>query len=383
MINTLSIENYKSIVDLSLNLSHFNVFVGENGSGKSNILEALCLTGAATLNQLDNERLIARGVKLTSPKLMFSALSSLSHSEQIVLKVSSGVAHKSYVLQNSGNINNSWHLQDELQQQSLSKYSDLIQELKTPDLAQSRKMQLLFDAEQLLKGLPIADGLLEFEQGISPFNDLSQFKIYSPESSRLRSGYDENFSEPVGLQGQGTLQLIKKLQSNEECFRDLCESLSAFEGFEEIDEINDEHIVIRDYYVNTVINQQNMSDGFLFVLFCLGLVISPNTPSVFAIDHLDTALNPKLCTKLAEEIAKLAKKYNKQVFATTHNPGVLDGIDLASDDERLFVVSRGRQGQTKVKRISVDQKPISASGESLKLSEAFLRGYLGGLPKGF
>jgi hypothetical protein len=47
------------------------------------------------------------------------------------------------------------------------------------------------------------------------------------------------------------------------------------------------------------------------------------------------------------------------------------------------VVSRNKQGHTRYKRITLKDKPRSSSNEDLKLSEAFLRGYLGGLPKGF
>jgi AAA15 family ATPase/GTPase len=37
--NRVHIKNFKSIVDLPLDLAPINVFIGENGSGKSNILE--------------------------------------------------------------------------------------------------------------------------------------------------------------------------------------------------------------------------------------------------------------------------------------------------------------------------------------------------------
>jgi AAA15 family ATPase/GTPase len=112
-------------------------------------------------------------------------------------------------------------------------------------------------------------------------------------------------------------------------------------------------------------------------------MVSDDTPKIFAIDNIDVALNPKLCTKLIKELTRLAKKYNKQVFVTTHNPAILDGIDLGDDEQRLLVFSRNKQGHTRYKRIKLEDKPRSSSDEELKLSEAFLRGYLGGLPKGF
>ena len=78
-------------------------------------------------------------------------------------------------------------------------------------------------------------------------------------------------------------------------------------------------------------------------------------------------------------ISELATKHKKQVLLTTHNPAILDGINLGDDEQRLFVVSRSRTGQTKVSRI-MNKEKLPAN---LKLSEAFLNGFLGGLPKTF
>lgn len=41
MIETITIKNFKSITQINLSLGNVNVFIGANGSGKSNILEAI------------------------------------------------------------------------------------------------------------------------------------------------------------------------------------------------------------------------------------------------------------------------------------------------------------------------------------------------------
>ena len=41
MIENLSIKNFKSIKDLSIDCKRINLFIGEPNAGKSNILEAL------------------------------------------------------------------------------------------------------------------------------------------------------------------------------------------------------------------------------------------------------------------------------------------------------------------------------------------------------
>ena len=55
MIEKIHIQNFKSIYDLEIEVGKVNLFIGENGSGKSNLLEALVFVSASDLNKLDNE----------------------------------------------------------------------------------------------------------------------------------------------------------------------------------------------------------------------------------------------------------------------------------------------------------------------------------------
>ena len=98
--------------------------------------------------------------------------------------------------------------------------------------------------------------------------------------------------------------------------------------------------------------------------------------SFFAIDNIDNAMNPKLGSELIKLLAKLAKDHDKQVILTTHNPSILDGLDLKDDEQRLFVISRNKTGQTQAIRV-----PYRETDE--RLSTRFIRGSIGGLPKNF
>ena len=119
----------------------------------------------------------------------------------------------------------------------------------------------------------------------------------------------------------------------------------------------------------------------MLLLFYFALFSNDLTPRFFAIDNIDTSLNPKLCEKLTMELVSLTNLHNKQVLLTTHNPSVLDGLNLDDDAQRLFVVYRGERGQTLVRRV---RKPTRSDGAlPIRLSEAFLHGALGGLPTSF
>ena len=77
------------------------------------------------------------------------------------------------------------------------------------------------------------------------------------------------------------------------------------------------------------------------------------------------------------DITELAEARGKQVVITTHNPAMLDGLDLTDDAQRLFVCERDLDGATTVRRVTAPKRP------GVALSEALLRGYLGGLPGNF
>lgn len=89
MLVTVRIENYKSVEKVVLSLGRINVFIGENGAGKSNILEAIALAGAAQARKLDNEFLASRGIRVSGPQLMRSAFTARKTREPI--KVSADV----------------------------------------------------------------------------------------------------------------------------------------------------------------------------------------------------------------------------------------------------------------------------------------------------
>ncbi|MBR6188483.1 MAG: AAA family ATPase [Prevotella sp.] len=48
MISNITIENYKSIINVSLPLGRFNLLIGANGCGKTNILEGIAIGTAAS-----------------------------------------------------------------------------------------------------------------------------------------------------------------------------------------------------------------------------------------------------------------------------------------------------------------------------------------------
>lgn len=74
MLDSLDVKGFKSIRSAAMDLGVVNVFVGANGSGKSNVLEALGVLGATLFGAVDPEPLEYRGVRPGLPSLYKTSL---------------------------------------------------------------------------------------------------------------------------------------------------------------------------------------------------------------------------------------------------------------------------------------------------------------------
>jgi len=380
MIEKIHIQNFKSIYDLEIEVGRVNVFIGENGSGKSNLLEALVFVSASESNMLSNEFLFPRGMRVPEPELMRSAFFEEDREKDIHINIElNGNIIKEFEFKNSNTEYSKWI--------EIENDTSIIMKMILENRPSQNTKGLDKRTLEYLKQLEEKD-ILRYEK--MEKNKLTNFIIYSPEYEELRNFTDEGQIQPLGVKGEGLYKLLKVVNNYEDktYIKTIIESLQLFDWFDDITidkdlAFGEKKLTIKDKYLYKEIDQRSTNEGFLFILFYVTLIVAKETPKAFAIDNIDSFLNPKLCTKLMILVVELAKKYDKQIFLTTHNPAILDGINLNDDEQRLFVVSRNKKGYTRTKNITVENKPKSSNDEPLKLSEAFLRGYLGGLPKGF
>lgn len=385
MIDNITIQNYKSIKNLSINLGRINVFIGANGSGKSNILEAMAIGAAAANRKLDNEFLALRGIRISDPRLMRNAFDIEDTDKPITISFKRKNYLKEYILSNDNADYSTWKVENNELKSFRTKNHHLITKLKKAILDKD------INVENELKKLEEKD----LEVFLSTLSEktkdstshpiakkLEKFIIYSPENNELRKFEAEAKIEPLGIYGEGLFKLIKSMDEEElKALKANLDIIDWFEDFSIRDDLstNERKIQLKDRYIDdnvSFFDQRSANEGFLFLMFYLSLLISKYTPKVFGIDNIDNALNPKLCKDLLKCFVKLSEKNDRQVLLTTHNPAILDGMNINDESQRLFVVFRNLQGITKIKRI--DSKSFDYDG-NVRLSEAFSRGYIGGL----
>ena len=419
MVKHLHIENFKSIAKLDLDLDRFNIFIGENGCGKSNILEAIALGAASSANQLKKEVLVSRGIRVTRPETMRAMFSSSNAKKSVNISFTLSQKAKNGLKSNinsGNNIISEKIISFELQNRN-KPYSDWFDKDKIDGMSEFSRyfMDVFFSSKEeamdsngntsveiskikdMIKELEIDESEKKFTKDFlkrmfidtynkSIYDDtLAGFAIYSPENSYLRKFEDEERIQPLGNKGEGLFKLLKVFsdEKKQTSLNTLKKYLKMIDWFDDIEipgqAFGGEKIInLKDRFIDEqiFIQQHNANEGFLFLLFYLSLLISNDTPKFFAVDNVETSFNPKLCSEVIKVFNELSREKNKQVILTTHNPHILDGLNLEDNEQRLYVIRRNSNGETIAKRI----KP---SRLSRKLSEAWMLGYIGGLPNNF
>jgi predicted ATPase len=411
VISEIQIENFKSIAKLALKPGRITVLIGENGSGKSNILEAIAFAAAASANKLDDEFLFNRGIRVTEMDWMTSAFvkpvdataGKPLFGQPISLRVAGTNADRPLEMKISrapslrkfggdrwavGFTVPSGLIEEEMKGEGfVQDFENLRQQMPAnipPEVADQV-------ARIMVAQMKVTQRMRKSTPEIAAALALRDFLIYAPENSVLRNFETEGAIKPLGTKGEGLLKLLSTMAAtgNGKFSADLKSHLGLLGWFGDVQIPTEEdeakgRLRIRDKWLPDdfpVFDQRSANEGFLYLLFYFTLFLSKQTPVFFAIDNIDNSLNPKLCAELMRQIAILAAKSGKQVICTTHNPAVLDGLDLKDDQQRLYVVRRDSEGLTTVNRVNAPRP--RPDGPSIRLSAAFMSGMLGGVPEHF
>lgn len=392
MIRNLDIKGFKSLIlDKPVELGRVNCFIGANGVGKSNILEALGILGAAANGVVDDESLLRRGVRAGVPRLYKSSFASERTLPHISLAVESesGACYRVSLLNPLDSPEPAWSYKTEF----LSAGNE-------PILSDGVRNKKNLNSQAGLAALKLVE-LEENNDAARLMKALQNYAIYCPNTPVLRGiSPDQQSRSPVGLNGgqlaDGFDQLLRYLEAQPEG-----ETLLD-QVFELIDWVTDIRMTIQagallspkvprtkelikftDRFMMKSRNEltaYDASEGALYILFAAILCLLPRAPLIFAIDNLDQALNPRLLAALTARLAAWLKfSGNRQLLFTAHNPAVLDGLDLTNPEIRLFAVERNSNGLTQIRRIELSEQ-LRSLNKDYPLSRLWIMGHLGAIP---
>ncbi|NDY58156.1 AAA family ATPase [Desulfovibrio sulfodismutans] len=393
MITKIKIHGFKSICNFELNLGKINVFIGSNGSGKSNILEAIGVLSAAASGRVDDESLIRRGVRPGLPRLYKSSFKSERTSPHIFFTAENENTSYSVSLHNP--------LKD-----PKSAWSYKTENLRSKDttiVSRGVKSSHRFDPYQGLAALRIVD-LGETDNATKLLSTLREYAIYTPNTPTLRGVTpDLQSREPIGLSGGRLAEALRELQRIASKDEDLQEKLDEFYSTLEWASHIDTKLTANDLLSPSVprtkylirftdrymVDKRNTltafdaSEGALYVIFLSILSLSPFIPSLIAVDNLDQSLNPRLTKALIGMMCDLTINHweDQQILFTSHNPAALDGLPLDNPNINLFSVDRDNYGHTIANKIDLtDAVKELCRKNDWPLSRLWMMGHLGGVP---
>jgi predicted ATPase len=394
MIDRVTIQGFKSIVGAEIALGRLNVFVGANGSGKSNVLEAVGLLGCAVSGRVGEEAFRFRGVRPGSPKLFKTAFDGERIPRLIRLEAAAGRDEYRVSLDNpTERPNTFWTLSAEtieaagrsVASRSLAGASFMDDKGARLTAAKPEKSQGIVPLLRTLRGDEPAGELLRA---------LESFAIYTPFTPMLRGMIpDPSPREPVGLTGGGLTEALRDLTARDHVAAAALqrEVLALVDWASAFRTSRFEGPAGRPLYFvdakmrpgRNTLAAADASEGALYVIFLMILLLHPAAPRFFAVDNIDSALHPRLARALvgrAQELL-LANGNDRQLIVTTHNPLVLDALRLSDDRVRLFVVSReSGTGFTTIRRIEHSDALERAKARGRTLSQLWVEGTLGGVP---
>ncbi len=394
IIDEITIKGFKSIQEQTISLGQMNVFIGTNGAGKSNFLEALAMLSASSEGGIDYSKLANKGARLSSPEIFRSSFKNTIRKKYFDINVK--LSEYEYDMK----VNSS---------EKFSYFSERFSVDGKQIGGRSGAGATLNDSS--IDKLDQTKSILGLAQTFdAPYNDvlqtLKQYAIFSPSTPILRGvAEDKTFQDPLGLYGGGLAKALSEVIKDKDNKNELQRFFSLLDWFKTIgtttpsdSEVLPEQSLLGnrvvkyvDEFMKTNFNKlyaYDVSEGALYILFVIVLLSHQDSPNIFALDNIDSTLNPGLVRELMIHITDILSSYSeKQIFVTTHNPTTLDAIDLFNDKHRLFVVSRSKTGQTELKRIEPPQGMTKIDWEEkyfgLKLSEIWLSGAIGGMPEGF
>jgi len=377
ILQGLKVENFKSVRRADLEFGRVNLFIGGNGSGKSNLLECIGVIAASLSRGITDGDLQNKGVRRTPPALMKSAFKDLALPRTLKLgaRIEGGIEYD-VGLGSSVNENFMHFYSEKLMHNGTSLLGRSMNGAKIDGVSVSKgrtidRYRSLWDQRGTSKMPPAVEKALAA---------VARYAIYAPQTEFLRGSVPASSDmTPIGLCGEGLERAVATIlkdphTSLKKKALDLVwlpgwthevgvKQLEPFLRPSALASQSGQSVYFLDNYMRDdrrTLSVYDSSEGTLFLLFVAILLAHKEAPPIFALDNVDNSLNPKLTRAMLETIIEITemtaqKGYKghgaRQVFMTSHNPTALDAFDLFNDEERVFVVKRDNKGHTVVKRL--------------------------------
>ncbi len=338
MIKSLSVKNFKSLVDVRVEFTPLNAIVGQNNTGKTSILKAVSAISKVT--QVGNIEEAFGSEWQTPNELISNGLPGLE------MEFKGSFCHSNRIFEYSCAI----HLpkkdgrEAQINEEILNEKSFV-----TRDSNIVRRTSRVFDA--IRAGMKNENYSLsdEFTRGCR-FVEIIQL---NPQF--LRNPLHGTFTKTGKVEGSNFSDLLMSLLLDDRARFDALEKtfLEIFPGIKAL------HLksnsgggqVFTEFILsgNNRVPARSMSDGVLMVLGLLTLLYADKERKIFLIEELETHFHISILEKVIQLFRIfLEQNTDSQIIFTTHSPYLLNYLEPSE----VNVVHMNDKFQTQVKRFS-------------------------------
>lgn len=390
MLQRISIQNFKSLKDVTLDLQKVNLLIGPNNSGKSNLLKALTVIGQLGFertNKKAQENISETDFykKLKNEKILF---------EMILEKVYPGTKSNYGKIEIKNGIVEHLSIQDPLREGI--HFSDFIF-WQNPITGEDQEIWLM-DKDNFY--YPISSYFRIFFENVliykpdpnkysKPFPLLPNQELVESDASNLIAFFDivrDRYPE--------SFQKIEK---------DLAKCIPEFSSIRFMNvEVNAEDELFKIYGTRSykklgLYNQEQevtywadeLSEGTLYFLALLCIINQPNPPKLLLLEEPEKGIHPRRIKEVIDLIFQLSEEKDIQIILTTHSERALD--EFEDIPESVFVFDKDEEGATLIRNLQKDiiepsNKEMDKKGlPRLKFTESlgshWITGFIGGVPK--
>jgi len=341
MIDKISIKNFKAIQSATIKLSDISVFVGNNGSGKSSVIEALQTLQNVLLHGLSagfNERWFGlEHIRNTSANAKVSGKKLFENDIEIELQ--GKIESEKYKYKVCFNTNRSGDLY-------LITHESLVRgktEVFKSEVIDEKGVTEFFINNEPIPTSRIANNLVLFDKNLIsqlPFaikftNYISSWQFLSLEPEQMYFPVRRDYSATsvrMKSTGENLADVFSRMQDNPSISDIILDKMKYV--LPDLDNVGREDISIQKQIYLFLQEHNNkrrlpswlFSSGTLRILAILAILNSETPPPVVFIEEIENGLDPRTLNLLVEEMRGLLPEH--QFVTTTHSPYFLDLVAL-------------------------------------------------------
>lgn len=374
MITELSISHYKSITDQTVPLSAINVLVGKNGSGKSNIVDALSFLSDIAQEDLDfaiTKRHGSDSIRQWSRFKPFTLSIGIRVSNEYGsggYRITLSSSRNSYkVVEETIEWNGQTSFSDDITATSIRRetagISDIVTDYDDGDIDFDALKQTRLDPYESLINSKGALSRLSWIVG-HLFREIRSLSTFSIFPNTIRAPQAVSRGAKLESDGSNIASILKQLPSERR--RRIVRALKVV--MPQLENISVKSTA--GYYVPIFLvsgqnkddthelNMSQVSDGTLRILGMLTALFQPGAPSKVVIEEPEQMIHPALLIVIRDAILEYIRQNDGgQVFITTHSATLMDLFDV----ENILAVEY-RKNTTSFGPISERQRKIIGSG---------------------